>query len=378
MSVTGAPLVGLTHLRAVAITLVFVYHYRLFAHPAWVERVGAFGWTGVDLFFVLSGFLISRQLFRAIASTGSFSLREFYFKRALRILPAYLVVVAGYFLFPWLHEREALPSLWRFLTFTQNFGLDLRTSGTFSHAWSLCIEEQFYLLLPLCLLALIAVRAGQRASWLLGLMFAMGLVARGLVYLKQLTPLGDSDGFAVAWYQWIYYPTWGRLDGLLVGIALAAIYESRESRESRAFRPALRAALTAHGHWLLALAVALWAVTFWLFAEPESLTASVLAFPAIAIVYGLLVVAALSPTGLLARHSSRLTHWLATLSYSLYLTHKASIHVAQHQLAKTGLDASGNAMFVCCIAASLLGALALHLAVERPFLRWRDRVLRPR
>ena len=139
------PLVGLVHLRALAIVLVFVYHYRLFAHPEWVDSVGAFGWTGVDLFFVLSGFLISRQLFRSIATRGTFSLREFYFKRLLRIVPAYLVVLAAYFCLPSIHERESLPPLWRFLSFTQNIGLDLRTSGTFSHAWSLCIEEHFRL-----------------------------------------------------------------------------------------------------------------------------------------------------------------------------------------------------------------------------------------
>jgi len=358
------PLVGLTHLRALAITLVFVYHYRLFAHPGWVERVGAFGWTGVDLFFVLSGFLISRQLFGSIVRSGTFSLREFHFKRLLRILPAYFVVLACYFWLPWIHEREALPSLWKFLTFTQNLGLDLRTSGTFSHAWSLCIEEQFYLLLPLALLVLLAMRA--RAVWLLPLISIFGLIARALVYVHRLAPISDENAFGTAWYEWIYYPTWSRLDGLLVGIALAALHE---------FRPQLRARLTAHGHRLLALAVVLWVAVYGLFVEPESLTGSVLAFPAISIVYGVLVLAALSPTCFLSRHSSHITHWLATLSYALYLTHKACIHVTQQQLAKAGLASDGSAMFACCIGTSLLAALALHLAVERPFLRWRDRAL---
>lgn len=351
-------LVGLVHLRALAIALVFVYHYRLFAHPGWVESLGAFGWTGVDLFFVLSGFLISRQLFRSLETRGTFSLREFYFKRLLRIVPAYLVVVAAYFCLPSIHERESLPPLWRLLSFTQNIGLDLRSSGTFSHAWSLCIEEQFYLVLPL---ALLLVARRRRAVWIVPLLVALGLVVRALVFQSRV-----EDGFD--WYEWIYYPSWSRLDGLLMGIIIGAIYE---------LRPTLRARMLANGSRRLVLAVVLWFCAAWLFEDPQSLWASVVAFPSIAIVYGLLVVAALSRSSILAR-SSRVTEWLATLSYALYLTHKAAIHVTQLALAKIGLAADGGAMFLACAAASLMAAFALHVAVERPFLVWRDRMLRTR
>ncbi|HET9135669.1 MAG TPA: acyltransferase, partial [Candidatus Kapabacteria bacterium] len=115
---------GLDHLRALAITLVFLFHYGgLFPHPDWVAEISRFGWTGVDLFFVLSGYLISSQLFSSIASNGSFSYRAFFIKRFFRIIPAYLVVVGLYFLVPILREREGLTDLWRYLTFTQNFGL---------------------------------------------------------------------------------------------------------------------------------------------------------------------------------------------------------------------------------------------------------------
>jgi peptidoglycan/LPS O-acetylase OafA/YrhL len=354
----SGPLVGLVHLRALAIALVFVSHYRLFAHPAWVESVGAFGWTGVDLFFVLSGFLISRQLFRSLSTRGTFSLREFYFKRLLRIVPAYLVVLVAYFCLPWIHERESLPPLWRFLTFTQNIGLDLRTSGTFSHAWSLCIEEQFYLVLPIVLL-LFARR--RHAVWILPLLVVSGLLVRTLLFQQRV-----EDGFD--WYEWIYYPTWSRLDGLLVGILLAAIYE---------WRPTLRAKVMANGPWRLTLAVAAWFAAARLFEDPQSQWASVVAFPSIAIVYGLLVSAALNPDSILSV-SSRLTEWLATLSYTLYLSHKATIHVTQAALAKIGLAPDGGAMFLLCAAASVMGAYALHLTIERPFLRWRDRLLRAR
>lgn len=338
------------HLRALAIALVFLFHYRLFAHPSWIETVGGFGWTGVDLFFVLSGYLIARQLFRELATSGTVSLRTFYLKRLLRIIPAYLVVLVAYFCLPWIHEREALPPLWRFLTFTQNIGLDLRTSGTFSHAWSLCIEEQFYLVLPLAVLLLAGRR---RAVWIVPCLVVAGLGIRAIAYQRV------DDGFS--WYEWIYYPTWSRLDGLLVGIALAAIHERRPSWLPSGSRP-------------LVLAVASWFVARWLFDDPQAQWATVIAFPAIAIVYGGLVAAALSPSSILAR-SSQVTEWLARLSYALYLSHKATIHVTQAALGNLGLDAEGGVMFLACCVTSLLAALGLYLAVERPFLRWRDRVL---
>src|ERR1043166_4950156 len=116
---------ALDHLRALAITLVFIYHYRLFPHPEWVDTIGSFGWTGVDLFFVLSGYLIAGQLFSQVHQYGRISLGDFYLKRFFRIIPAYLAVVAVYFSIPTFREVEALAPLWKFLTFTQNLGLDL-------------------------------------------------------------------------------------------------------------------------------------------------------------------------------------------------------------------------------------------------------------
>jgi peptidoglycan/LPS O-acetylase OafA/YrhL len=66
---SGSRLNGLDHLRAFAIAYVFVAHYStLFPHPKWLEGIGSFGWTGVDLFFVLSGYLIGGQLLRSIAA----------------------------------------------------------------------------------------------------------------------------------------------------------------------------------------------------------------------------------------------------------------------------------------------------------------------
>src|ERR1700761_8492861 len=88
---------GLDHLRAFAITSVLLYHYgSLFPHPSWLGKPASFGWTGVDLFFVLSGYLMGTQLLRQLAKTKHLRISEFYAKRFFRIIPAYAVVVAAY------------------------------------------------------------------------------------------------------------------------------------------------------------------------------------------------------------------------------------------------------------------------------------------
>src|ERR1700742_650509 len=104
-------LLGLDHLRAFAITYVVLFHYQFFGHPDWVKSIASFGWSGVDLFFVLSGFLISGQLFATIAKGRKISLSEFFIKRFFRIIPPFLVVFAVYFIFPsareWVHPSPA-------------------------------------------------------------------------------------------------------------------------------------------------------------------------------------------------------------------------------------------------------------------------------
>src|SRR5690606_41512665 len=86
-------LAGLDHLRALAILLVFLCHYRAYDRPAWVNEIGLFGWTGVDLFFVLSGYLIGNQLMQQLKTKQAIGFSEFYLNRALRIFPAYFAVV---------------------------------------------------------------------------------------------------------------------------------------------------------------------------------------------------------------------------------------------------------------------------------------------
>ncbi|MDB5267371.1 MAG: acyltransferase [Hymenobacter sp.] len=355
----GTRLPGLDHLRALAIGLVLLFHYSIFPHPEWVATVGQFGWTGVDLFFVLSGYLIAAQLFREQAQRGRLSLATYFIKRTFRILPAYWAVVALYFGMPAFREREALPPLWKFLTFTQNFGLDLQVGGTFSHAWSLCVEEQFYLLLPLGLLALAPRRSGKWAAAALPVLVALGFGARLLSWYGAVVP-------QLGWYKYMYYPTYNRLDGLLVGIAIAALFH---------FRPQVAGRLARHGNGLALLGLAVLAGAFWLCREPQAFGASVFGFPLVALGYGLLVVAAISPGSVLHGTASRVSARVAALSFAIYLTHKGIIHLTQAWLSVHGIGLESNAMLLLCLATVLAGAWLLNVAVEKPFLKLRQRLL---
>ena len=140
---------GLDLLRAFAILVVVIYHAALFGFKL-PGRVDRFGWIGVDLFFVLSGYLIGGQLLAPLARSRSIDLWRFFARRALRIIPAYFVILAVYAFLPSWREYPEMSPLWKFVLSVQNISLHGGTA--FSHAWSLAVEDQFYFLLPLILI----------------------------------------------------------------------------------------------------------------------------------------------------------------------------------------------------------------------------------
>lgn len=356
-------LYGLDHLRALAILLVLFYHYQLFFHhPSWSGWFNTIGWTGVDLFFVLSGYLISSQQFAQIKKGTGISLKTFFIKRFFRILPIYFFALAVYFLFPFFREKEALPPLWKFLTFTQNFGLDSKQFGTFSHAWSLCVEEHFYLLLPLILIFLLKRNLFAKSYWILIFLFVSGIVLRNYIWTSYF-----SDGFLITdWLEKIYYPTYNRLDGLLAGVAVAALHQ---------LAPKFWDKISKFGNHSIILSMVLLTVFYFYFAEDGSYLCSVWGFPLISITYGLLVFGAICPS-FLSRWNSKVTTLIATLSYAIYLFHKGIIHIVQELFTNTGIHKNGNLMLLVCIAACVLVAWLLHLVIEKPFMKMRDKILR--
>lgn len=358
---------GLDTLRACAIALVFMYHYMVFvSHTPTFGWASTVGWAGVDLFFVLSGYLIADQLLRGMQSGRPLSLWRFYLRRALRTWPAFWVVLAAYFLFPATMGGKPPPPLWTFLTFTQNIGLHAGTA--FSQAWSLCIEEQFYLLLPLALLAAVALRLRPWQAWcVLAALAAAGIVLRAVLWRRYgLEAGGGANGYMTH----IYYASWCRVDEFLPGVAVALL---------RHGHPRLWERLMDHGGTVLLVGVAgsaamLYGALDFYYIDGYGYGYFMTAFgyTLLAISFALLVIAALSPRTFLHRTRIPGAAQLALWSYSIYLIHKPVGNIVSKLAVQW--EAPAQVTLVATIGLSLgVGAL-LYALVERPFMRLRERL----
>lgn len=205
---------ALDGLRALAVGAVVVFHTSPAAHG---------GFIGVDVFFVISGFLITTLLLREVERTGRVDLRAFYLRRALRLLPALLLMIAvtvplmltslrhTVLIPPWAAVSSAL----FYVANWANVAVDTGT-GPLTHTWSLSIEEQYYLLWPLVLLAVVV--RGRYAALARGLAVATAVVVVSRALLWEASP-----------GQWLFYATTSRSDGLLLGTLLAVVLARRES-----------------------------------------------------------------------------------------------------------------------------------------------------
>ena len=353
---------GLDTLRALAIALVVLHHYVLFvSHSDTFGWVGEIGWVGVDLFFALSGYLIGDQIFAAMRSGAGFSLRHFYARRFLRTLPNYYVVLALYFLWPWFRNGLELPPLWKFLSFTQNINLNPGTA--FSHAWSLCIEEQFYVLLPAAALLIASLRHSLRWTWAaVGLSFAAGMLVRAFMWDEFVE---DNALWRYHYYKYIYYSSFCRFDELMAGVALALL----KNYHGAAWRR-----LTAHGNLALAGGAAVTALAFYMFlADHLGFGMTVFGYPMLALGFSLLIVAALSPGALLHRVRIPGAASLALWSYAIYLLHKQVCILASGPLRELGHGPESPIAIGTMLALSVLSGWLLYRLVETPFMALRQR-----
>lgn len=177
---------GLDLLRAVAISWVMFYHASLFGPASPEVGIVRFGSVGVDLFFALSGFLIAGQLLRPFACGLAPNYPRFFARRWLRTVPAYLAVVALYCLVPSVRERPNLQPLWQLLTFTENLFIAPPLPKAFSHVWSLCVEEQFYVVFPAAAVLLAIRPSPAKVIGAFVAILLLGMALRGYLWLHDV------------------------------------------------------------------------------------------------------------------------------------------------------------------------------------------------
>lgn len=351
---------GLDTLRSAAIILVFMFHCFSFSQEPILGSIGRAGWVGVDLFFVLSGYLIGHQIFSALSKQQNFSLNTFYFRRFLRTLPNYLFVLGLYFLIPVFREQPLSTPLWKFITFTQNFGLSL---SAFSHAWSLCLEEQFYLFLPIIVL-LVAYKGTIRTGWILvGSILLGGIILRSFLWFAYIQHAGENT-FQIYMTK-IYYPPFCRLDGLVLGVAIAML---------RNFHIDTWNSLTTKGNWLLMLGLIGCYFTFHPLSNLFGFIPTSFGFLLRSASFAALVLAALSPNTLLHRTKIPGAMTLAAWSYAIYLTHKQLIHITHSVMAYWSIGELNIITIVIETLISLAAGWLLYTCIETPFLKLRDKI----
>ncbi len=369
-SATGhGRITALDGLRAVAVGLVLAFHFGL-------GGLGG-GFFGVDVFYVLSGFLITGLLLAERERTGRIRLGAFWTRRARRLLPALVLVVVTVAVlvrfaapagrFPGF-RGDALSALfyvsnwWQVAKSADYFAVTAATSPL-THTWSLAVEEQFYLVWPLVVLAVLAMARG----------FLRGV--RALIALSVVGALASAAAMAL-WYRpgasttRLYFGTDTHAQSVLVGAALACLltlvarHRGEAGMDPVAHRAGSRRALSVAG--VVGIAVVVAAAVALGAASPATWRGGflVVALATAAVVAAVVVV----PAGPLARVLSlRPLVWVGTISYGIYLWHfPVGVFLDG---ARTGL--SGLPLGLVRTAVTVVVSAASFALVERPILEGR-------
>ena len=350
-------------LRCIAILLVILYH------GSSSLAVAPDGWVGVDLFFVLSGFLISGLLFSEYKAHGSIRFKRFFVRRGLKIYPAFYLFLLVTFVTSdaILHKVAPGRHYLAEVLFVQNYW-----EGVWAHTWSLAVEEHFYVLLPILLLFLVRRCPGQRDPFR-ALPWIFAAVAASCIGFRAASVCIGTPNYHTA-----YAATHARMDALFFGVLLGYFYHFRPDILDRLMGPAWNRVFIAACSAGLLAPVLLYS-RFTRFFAIIGYTCDYLAF-------GGIMLLALYQKGILRGATERVARAIGTglasigmYSYSIYLWQgpggawfpglvKRALHVSL----------TGNRRFAVYLIGSLAIGIAMSKIVEYPVLRLRDRIFPPR
>ncbi len=348
---------GLDGLRALSVSAVLLYH----GDVSWMQG----GFLGVDVFFVISGYLITSLLLAEHRNHGEIGLGQFYLRRARRLLPALFLVLACVSLFTVIFLPDEIRSLrgdvvaalgyvtnWWQIFQHQSYIASQGRPPLLRHLWSLAVEEQFYLLWPLVLFGMLKLWNGRRAPMLIAT--CVGIVASFTTMIVLALP----HDFAIAEPSRVYFGSDTRIFTMLVGAALAMVWSPwrlspRIPREGRVV-------LDAVGGTALALLV----ITF----ATAHFQSNVLfrgGFLGVAVLAAVVIATAVHPasrigTVILAQQPLR---WIGERSYGIYLWHWPIFMITRPS---QDISLTGPANLVLRLALTLAAAELSYRFVEEP------------
>jgi peptidoglycan/LPS O-acetylase OafA/YrhL len=337
---------NLDALRGIAILMVVGHHLGYFS--LWTR----IGWAGVDLFFVLSGYLVSGLLFTEWQRTRSIDFRTFFIRRGFKIYPSFyallLVTVAANGIRPGISSYPVtFRSILSEATFTQNY-----LPGIWGQTWSLAVEEHFYVLLPLLLLLMCRIGRNREDPFRSLPRLFFTVAAAEIVLRILVSRILTSD----AQYAAYLCPTHLRLDALFFGVLI---------RYYRQFQPARFFEMTrGAGAAIIVVAAALLLVIV----PRANFVMHTVGFTCVYFGAGFLLarVVDLRPNRYIAAALVRPLAFIGVYSYSIYLWHGWIARLLPHSTALS---------FVGCLLASIALGIVMAKIIEYPLLGLRDRLV---
>lgn len=375
---------GLDGLRGIAVLAVVIYHFFGDDLPG--------GFLGVDIFFVLSGFLITALLVRELGATGRISLKEFWRRRARRIIPASVTVlvvataVAGFLggdvqvgLVPQFLGSLFFANNWVQISQSHSYFADT-TPQIFMHYWSLAIEEQFYVLWPLIFLGLLWVArrfgrrdsSGDRAFRLPALVATVAGLASLLVMILLYNP--DEDPSRV------YFGTDTHAFGLLAGVVLALLVTTASPKAVDSWpllsptgasgMPTTRSRLTGVAGWTLGTLAFLGLIAMLVLlpdTSPVTYRGGLFGASLLTVAVMMTVLRDAGPVAWLMR--IRPLRYFGERSFSLYLWHWPVIVFLEAKMQQPGSDTPDWLVGLIAVIISLVLSEASYRFVENPLRR---------
>ena len=344
---------GLDGLRALAVVAVIAYHSEIESVPG--------GFLGVEIFFVISGYLITALLLEEFNLNSAINLRQFWVRRARRLLPALFLYIGGAVAFAYSMAEDVVPTKGEVLStlgYVYNwFGIFQEISYTdvferknfFHHLWSLAVEEQFYLFWPILLLCLQRYIHRKVTISLL----ILGITSSAFLMWTMYQPFEDPLR--------VYYGTDTRASGLLIGALLAYIWRPWNAEKSELF-PKGKDALLPVG--LAALGILIWANMHYTLLMPDADQLFRGGFLITSIVTAIVIACVVTPNSNLNSILGLAPFvWVGKRSYGLYLWHWPVFQLTRERV---DVDINGWELFAVRMFVTLVLVEISYQCIERP------------